>query len=155
MVEMAIQKDPLKAFQNSYSFEHVPSSEILVHTAGRASRVIGKMLDGIADHHPLLKSRIGWLTRLLTFFWALVEVSVPGSVGNMVIRHWWKLLYFFEGLTIIGGTLLVNPSVQQFGFVALGLTLGFHAAVLLLNEFMRGQVSWRRAFTVTLITQAP
>jgi hypothetical protein len=152
MVEMAIQKDPLKAFQNSYSFEHVPSSEILVHIAGRASRVIGKMLDDIADHHPLLKSRIGWLTRLLTVFWALVEVAVPGSVGNLVIRHAWKLLYFFEGLMILGGTLLINPSVQQFGFVALALTLGLHAVVLLLNEFMRGRAWWRRAFTVTLIT---
>jgi patatin-related protein len=152
MVEMAIQKDPLKAFQNSYSFEHVPSPEILVHTAGRASRVIGKMLDDIADHHPLLKSRIGWLTRLLTVFWALVEVAIPGSVGNLVIRHSWKLLYFFEGLMILGGTLLINPSVQQFGFVALALTLGLHAVVLLLNEFMRGRALWRRAFIVTLIT---
>ena len=77
-----------------------------------------------------------WITRLARLFWALVEVAVPGSLASLAFRHGLKLLYAFEVLMIFLGTLLLYPTVQQFGFVAVAVTATAHATVLLLEDAM-------------------
>jgi hypothetical protein len=111
----------------------------MVRNAGRASKVFGKVLEGYADAQRLGRERVVWVTRLAQLFWSLVEVAVPGSVPNLVYRHWLKLLYFFEALMILLGTLLLNPAIQQFGLVAFVVTAASHAAVLFLGDRMSGE----------------
>ncbi len=60
----------------------------------------------------------------------LLTVSTPGSLGQVVSRHWLGLLYVFEAL-IIGGSLLFSaPGARNFGFAALGVTCGISSRKL-------------------------
>jgi hypothetical protein len=112
-----------------------------VHNAARASRVVGDMLEGYAEtQRRLPKGGVVWVTRIAQLFWVLVEVAVPNSLASLVFRHGLKLLYFFEALAILLGTLLLYPTIQQFGFVAFAATATVHGAVLLLEDAMSKKV---------------
>ena len=52
-----------------------------------------------------------WLSRLARTFWRLVEVAVPNTLANIVVRHWLNLLYLFEVLLIVGGTLFAESAI--------------------------------------------
>lgn len=128
--------DPLQQFVQTNNFDHALPPAMMVRTSARASKVFGKMLEGIAELHRMDKKRVVWITRLAQLFWGLVEVAVPDSIPNLIFRHWLKLLYFFETLLVVGGTLLLNQTIQQFGFLAFGLTVTIHIVVLLLADAM-------------------
>jgi patatin-related protein len=111
--------------------------ERTVRSAARASRVFGDMLEGYAEtQRRLHKGGVVWVTRLAQLFWLSVEVAVPDSLASLAFRHGLKLLYVFEALMILLGTLLLYPTVQQFGFVAFVVTAAVHAGVLLLQDAM-------------------
>jgi len=132
----------LDYFRRTYTVDRRFETQAMVQNIARASKVFGKMLEGYAEEQRFSGDQIVWVTRLAQLFWVLVEVAVPGSLRNLIFRHWIKLLYFFEVLMILLGTLLINSSVQQFGFLAFGLTLAIHAAVLALGDVMTGERRW-------------
>lgn len=129
-------RDPLDDFKDTASFDHQIPTATMLQVAARGSKVFGKMLEGIADAHRVNNKRVAWFTRLTGLFWGLVEVAVPGSISNLVFRHWLKLLYLFEALLVIGGTLLLNPVIQQFGFIAFAVTGMIHVLVLIFSDMM-------------------
>ncbi|WKZ17891.1 MAG: hypothetical protein QY310_10660 [Candidatus Jettenia sp. CY-1] len=90
------------------------------------------------------------MTRLSQIFWGLVIVAVPGSILNLLFRHWLKLLYTFEVLLIIFGTVLNNQEIQRLGFISFGITLAIHLIVVLLGSYMR--MSRRKRLFRTMIT---
>lgn len=130
--------DPLDHFVATYNYDHTLAPKVLVGSAARASRVFGKMLEGIAETQQLNKNYVIWVTRITQLFWGLVEVAMPGSVPNLIFQHWLKLLYLFEFLLVCGGTLLLNQGIQQFGLLTFGITVAIHAAVLLLGDYILG-----------------
>jgi len=134
-------EDVLERYRSKYDKECEATRRLdpqhTLHSAARASRVFGDMLDGYTEtQRRLPKGGVVWITRLARLFWALVEVAVPGSLASLAFRHGLKLLYAFEGLMIFLGTLLLYPTVQQFGFVAFAVTATAHATVLLLEDAM-------------------
>jgi len=135
-------KDPLRYFVETYNFDYALNPQMMVRAAGRASKVFGKMLEGISETHRIDKSRVVWVTRLAQLFWSLVEVAVPDSISNLVWRHWLKLLYLFEFLLIFFGTLLLSSTIQRFGILTFAITVALHAATLVLGDAMRGEEKW-------------
>jgi patatin-related protein len=135
-------KDPLRYFVETYNFDYALNPETLVRTAGRASKIFGRMLEGIAETHRIDKSRVVWVTRLGQLFWSLVEVAVPGSIPNLVLRHWLKLLYLFQFLLIFFSTLLLSPAVQRFGILTFAITVALHTGTLVLGDTMRAEKKW-------------
>lgn len=131
-------KDPLQQFIETNNFNHELPPAAMVRTSARASKVFGKMLEGIADLHRMDKKRVVWVTRLAQLFWGLVEVATPDSIPNLLFRHWLKLLYLFEFLLVLGGTLLLNAGIQQFGLLTFAITVVIHAATQLLGDYMLG-----------------
>jgi asparagine N-glycosylation enzyme membrane subunit Stt3 len=126
---------------------------VLVPLAGRASKVFGSLLEGVADKHHIKSDRVVWVTRLAQLFWGTVEVAVPGSILNLFTNHLLKLLYFFELLLIVASIPLLNPTMQRFGFLMFGLTLAVNVAVLLLGDLMinpRGKKN-RRWFAYAVV----
>jgi patatin-related protein len=145
---------PLENFDSNYEPDHALSPAVLVRSAARASKIMGKMLEGIAEQNRIDKKRVVWITRLAQLFWGLVEVAVPGSVPNLIFYHWRKLLYLFEFLLVLFGTILVKPRVQEFGLLTFAITVAVHGAVLLLGDLMAGKSWWRnviKAFLVALV----
>jgi patatin-related protein len=137
-------KDVLAYFKDRFHKEYDTTRRFdpqrLVHSAGRSSRVFGDLLEGYSqDRRRVPRGSVVWVARLARLFWLLVEVAIPDSLANLLFRHGLKLLYVFEALMVFLGTLLLNPTVQQFGFVAFIATAAAHAAVLFLQDAMNGK----------------
>lgn len=105
----------------------------------RSTQVVGKILEGISKKSGQEESRLNWISKLGRIFWGLIEVAVPNSTFNLLFFYWLQLLYLFEVILIVGGTLLVVSQVQQFGIVAFVLTVTIHLTVLTLHDNMRGK----------------
>jgi len=123
-----------------------PDPQHTLETAARATTIAGKIFEKLADDYfDAGKKFAAWVTRGGLVFWGLVELSTPKSIWNLLFRYWLKVLYLIELIMILGGTLLVRQSVQQFGFLLFGLTVAIHLAVNLLNDFMRRRHRWLAA----------
>jgi len=115
----------------------------LLRSVARATQVTGKIFDDIAKAHRVESKSIQWIARAGQIFWGLVEVAVPGSIANLIFHHALKLIYMFEFLLILFGTVFTNPQVQQLGWLALAITVAVHTAQLILSDTMRGKHWWR------------
>ena len=115
----------------------------LLSSVARATQVTGKIFDDVAKAHQVESKSIRWIARAGQLFWGLVEVAVPGSVANLIFHHALKLIYMFEFLLILFGTVLGNPEVQQVGWLALGITIATHTVQLVLSDALRGKRLWR------------
>jgi len=143
LLASCLERDRLGAFfvESSQAGRELPPQATL-ESAARATEVVGKMLESLAEARPALSPARRWL-RLVTWlgrvFWGLVELAVPRSARNLLARHWLRLLYAFEIFAIAGGMLLGQERVAQFGWTALGITFGLNLLLFLLNGLMRGR----------------
>ena len=143
LLASCLERDRLAAFfvESSQAGRELPAQGAL-ESAARATEVVGKMLESLAEARPALSPARRWL-RLVTWlgriFWGLVELAVPRSARNLLSRHWLHLLYAFELFAIAGGTLLGQERVAEFGWTALGITFGLNLLLFLLNGMMRGR----------------
>lgn len=124
--------------RSNYEVSRSPEPEPTLKILSRATQITGKILEGIADQSGLDGGRISWIAKLGQIFWGLVTVAVPNTMWNLLVNYWLQLLYMFEVVVVIGATLLLNQTVQQFGITALIITIAFHLAVIALQDLMRG-----------------
>lgn len=139
LAESLRDKNPLEVFKRNYKTLHDKNPRKLLEIAGRASRILGFMLDDIAERHRVENASISWITRAMRFFWGFVEISLPDTVANQITHHYLKLIYLFEVLMIAGGLLFSTPAVQHMGVLALGATLAINAVVLILQDLSKGK----------------
>ena len=140
----------LSFVQQAYEVNRDLEPKPLLRAVARATQVIGKILDEVAGAREVPNKAIPWIARIGRIFWGLVEVAVPGSVANLLLFHWLKLLYVLEVLLVVGAVLLASDSVKQFAWTALGLTVGLNLVVLLLRDYMRGRKWWAHALLVLI-----
>jgi patatin-related protein len=127
-------------FQKQYEVNRALDPERMVRLVARSTQIVGEMLEALSDRYPIGKSRAAWVMRLGQIFWGLVEAAAPRSFWNLVARHFLKLLYLLEAILLVGGTLLVNPTVQSFALLALAGTITAHLVMMLLSDLMQGKV---------------
>ncbi|MFL6255750.1 MAG: patatin-like protein [Pyrinomonadaceae bacterium] len=136
------KEDPLdkfkRDFQENYDAERAFTPRDTVLNAGRASRIFGRMVDGIAAERRRGGRFVLWLVRLTRWVWGLAEVAVPGSLSNLFTLHLLRVLYFFEAALIALGIILAWKEVQRFGLIALAITGGLHALILFVGDFILG-----------------
>jgi hypothetical protein len=148
-----LEGDHLYTFMRDYyevnrKFEPEPTLKVL----GRATRVIGNILDDISKKNNVESKLTKWISRVGQIFLGLVQVSVPDSLAALLFRHTLKLLYFFEFVLLLVATfLLPEPSVTRFAWKLLVLTLAVHFAVFVLRDYLRGKRRWRRFAVLVLV----
>ncbi|HWT00156.1 MAG TPA: patatin-like protein [Pyrinomonadaceae bacterium] len=145
------EKDQLEHFRKAYEVDRELEAQSFVRTLARGTKVLGLMLENVAEVQRLDKKRIRWVTRLAQVFYGMVEVAVPDSVPHLIFRHWLKLLYLFELLTVVAGIIFTNPALNQFGLIAFGITVTAQAAVLVLGDAMRGRHPWMIVLRVLVV----
>jgi patatin-related protein len=130
-----------------------PDTKSTLETSTRATTIVGKMFENLAnDYATNGKKYAALITRIGQVSWGLVELASPKTIWNLLFHYWLKLLYLIELILIIGGTLLVRPTIQQFGFLLFALTLAVHLAVTVLNDLMRSRKRWLNLIKAALIT---
>jgi hypothetical protein len=127
--------------KKGYEVNRKIDPEPTLRAVSRSTQVIGKIFQDIADQNGLDGKNLAWIARLGKVFWGLVEVAVPGSILRLLFIHWLKLLYLFEALLLLGGTVLVRPTIQQFGLVTFALTVAADFGASLLHDAMLGRHS--------------
>jgi patatin-related protein len=113
-----------------------------LRSSARATTVIGKILESLSSNRRVSTKYGLWVARLGQVLWALVEVAVPRSFPDLFFRHWLKLVYFLEVLLLVGSTLLLATSVQQFALSAFGITVAIHIAVDVLRDIIQSRNRW-------------
>jgi patatin-related protein len=148
-----LQGDELYAFMRDHyevnrQFEPEPTLKVL----GRATRVIGDILDDISKKHNIESKFTRWISRVGQIFLGLVQVAVPDSLASLLFRHTLKLLYFFEVVLLLVATFLLStPEVTNFAWKLLVLTLAVHFAVFVLRDYLRGKRRWRRVAVLVIV----
>jgi hypothetical protein len=110
------------------------------------------MFEDIASRHSRQGKHLGWIARLGSVFWGLVQVAVPGSIGNLMFYHWFKVLLAFEAVVLTAGWVLNEGSAVRFGWLSLLFTVLVGLTVSVLKDMMSLQRRWLRvAFTGALL----
>ena len=146
------KEDLLAFFRQSYEVNRKADPKTTLRALSRSTRVVGEMFQDISDGYREVGSRpAAWLARFGRLFWGFVEVAVPRNLPGEIFRYWLILLYFFEALLIVAGTIFVKPEVQLLGFITLGVTAAIHTGILLLSDYMLGRRTWLRILVAALV----
>jgi hypothetical protein len=132
------EKNVYDFVQKRYEVEKQLEPKSLLQVISRSTKVTGDIFEAIADDKAAAGSQMRWIARFGQIFWGLVEVAAPNSFWNKLFKQWLMLLYLFEIVLIVGSTIFVKPEVQQFGIMALILTLITHLTAITLHDYMRG-----------------
>jgi len=151
-----LQGDELYAFiRDHYEVNRKFEPEPTLRVLGRATRVIGSILDDISKKNNLETKSTKWISRVGQIFLGLVEVAVPDSLASLLFRHWLKLLYAFEAVLLVLATFVIStPGVASFAWKLLALTLATNFAVLVLRDYMRGKNRWIRVGKLAAVAVA-
>ena len=138
-------------YKTNFAKQSKLDPETTLKSLGRATNVIGKILEDLSAERRVDTKYGLWIARLGQIFFGLVQVAVPQSFANIVFRHILKLVYFMELLLIVGGALLAQSQMQQFGVTAFGITAGIHLAVIILGDLLKAQNRWLKLAKAGLI----
>lgn len=146
------EEELLRFITNGYEVNRNVDAKMMLRAMSRSTQVIGHVFEDIANQNSLDGKSLAWIARLGQMFWGLVEVAVPGSILNLLMMHWLRVLYVFEVALIVLGFLFSAPATMQtFALKVFGVTLVIHVAVLLLRDKMRGKRGWLKGLLVAAI----
>ena len=142
LVALIDDKKLRQFYIDSFAEQSRLQPESTLRSSARATTVIGKILEALSSDRRVSTKYGLWVARLGQVLWALVEVAVPRSFPDLFFRHWLKLVYFLEVLLLVGSTLLLATSVQQFAIAAFGITVAIHIAVDVLRDVIQSRNRW-------------
>jgi hypothetical protein len=93
--------------------------------AGRSVAIVGDLLGLLSDQYfKAGKKYASMLTASGRVFWGIVELSVPGSIGFYLMRHWLKLATTLAVLMIVLGVFFGGTALAPFGWKLLAVIIG-------------------------------
>jgi hypothetical protein len=84
----------------------------------RAVRIVGAMLEGLSKE---TKAAGGFLIRVTTALWWLVEAAIPNGLQGHFFRKFFAMAFWLEIVMVVGGTIFSQP-VQALGLKLLAFT---------------------------------
>jgi len=112
-----------------------PAPHRTLTDAGRSVAIVGDLLGLLSDQYfkagKKYASMLGTAGRV---FWGIVELSVPGSIGVHLMRHWLKLATALAVSMILLGIFFGGTGVAPFGWKLLAVIVG----VALLHRILYG-----------------
>ena len=155
VVNSMMSRDRLLEFmRKEYVVDRRLDAKPVLEAISRSTQVIGKMFEDIASRSRLSShsKHLTWIARFGSVFWGLVQLAVPGSIGNLLFYHWVKLLVAVEALILAGGLVLSQQAAVQFGWLSLLVTLLVGLTVTILRDMMLLKYGWLRAsFAVVVL----
>jgi hypothetical protein len=129
-------------FRHGYSInrEFPPKETLLV--GSRAMRVFGDLLTGLSNSHKYFSTPAKWVTSAGSIVAGILAVTLPNSLGNLLIAGYWVwLLYLFEILLGGIGWLFGAKDIQQIGISSFTLTIFAHLIITFMNKWLAGKVN--------------
>ena len=134
----------LQFMRERYVVDRRLEPKLVLESISRATQVIGKMFEHIADASLLRghSRHLTWIARFGSVFWGLVQLAVPGSIRNLMFYHWFKLLVALEAVVLGVGLVLNQPGAVHFGWLSLLITLLVGLTVTILRDMMLARYRW-------------
>lgn len=102
---------------------------------GRSVAIVGDLLGMLSDQYfKAGKKYASMLAASGRVFWGIVELSVPGSIGIRLMRHWLKLATALAVAMILLGIFFGGTGLAPFGWKLLAVIVG----VAILNRILYG-----------------
>ena len=117
-VEGFLTVERIREYLSAEPPKREPDRRNTLESVTRTIRVVGGILKGLGDE---TKAAGGFLLRVSTALWWLVEAAVPQGLTGHFFRKFFAMLAWFAIVMVVAGTLL-NHAVQTVGFELLGLT---------------------------------
>ena len=137
------EEELLRFITDGYEVNRQLDAKMMLRAMSRSTQVIGHVFENIANQNSLDGKSLAWIARLGQMFWGLVEVAVPGSILNLLMMHWLKVLYVLEVVLLVLCFLFSAPAAMQtFALKVFAVTVVINLAVLLLRDKMRGKHGW-------------
>jgi patatin-related protein len=137
------EEELLRFITDGYEVNRQLDAKMMLRAMSRSTQVIGHVFEDIANQSSLDGKSLAWIARLGQMFWGLVEVAVPGSILNLLMMHWLRVLYVLEVVLIVLCFLFSAPAAMQtFALKVFAVTVVINLAVLLLRDKMRGKRGW-------------
>jgi patatin-related protein len=130
-------REILAFLRSGYTVNRELSGPTMLRDLSRATRVTGKLLEGLADKYHLSKKPVAWIAWLGAVMCGLVEVSIPQRLPAMLWHHWLKILYLLELLLIAGGWGFGLRESQRLGWYTFGVTAAVHCVTKYLRCRMK------------------
>lgn len=129
----------LEEFRDSYERPSELEPESTYRTIGRGAHILGQMFREVSLKRGVRKLGAVFATvaRAGQFFTGMVEAAVPGSFVHLFWYHWFILLYLFEAIATLSGTVFGLHSLAQFGTVAFLVTVGVNLGIWFIARRLR------------------
>ncbi len=131
-------KDFLDRFKR-YAVNPSPSRELMARAITRLVHVFGKMLTGMAHKrgHSRLEKSWNYVAQAGAIAVSLVEVFLPGSWRELLIRRFLQVLMVLGMIMIVGGGFLKGSSLGQLGAYVFGAGLLLELIRVAFAHFLR------------------
>jgi patatin-related protein len=136
--------DRIKEYLKAGATSREPNRKTTLESMTRTIRIVGEMLEGLSKE---TKAAGGFLIRVATALWWLVEAAVPNGLQGHFFRKFFAMAFWLEILMVIGGTIFSQP-VQAVGLKLLAFT----ALLWLVKDALyRYLVRGRQGLRVTVV----
>jgi patatin-related protein len=137
-------KGMLDYVREHYKVERKPDTQATLQIGSRALTITGRILEEAEQRRRGQRSWMLWVTRAGRAVQLVLTISLSGSVGQVVFRHWLVLLYVVETLMALGGTLIGVASMRNIGVATLCVTFGLHISSLMIGDYIDRQEKWAK-----------
>ena len=96
-----------------------PDRRTTMESITRSIHIVGGMLEGLGDE---TKTAGGFLIRASTALWWLLEAAVPQGLTGHFFRKFFAMLFWFEIVMVVGGTVFTLSGVQSLGLKLLAVS---------------------------------
>ena len=142
----------LRFIESGYEINRELDAKSSLRVFSRSTKVVGKILEDVADQNSIEPSRLAWVARFGGIFWGLVEVAIPGSFLNLATMNIIKVLYAFELMLLILSYVLGFDEVWNFAIKLFAGTVAVNIGILLLRDKMRGRGRWAYVLVSIVMT---
>src|SRR5262249_27022994 len=138
--------------RTTYAFDPTLPAQESAEVLGRATRVVGQILEALAQEYRTTTQPGAWIARVGGTFWHLVQLAVPGRFRRLIFEHWMALIAL-TGILVPPAAALLGwlPSLDTSKLFVVGLILalvpaGLRIAVWALADYLhRGRQGLRVA----------
>ena len=135
--------DRIKGYLQAGVTSREPDRKTTLESMTRTIRIAGGILEGLSKE---TKAAGGFLIRVATALWWLVEAAVPNGLQGHFFRKFFAMAFWLEIVMVIGGTIFSQP-VQAVGLKLLAFTA---LLWLMKDSFYRYLLFGRKGLRVTI-----
>jgi Protein of unknown function (DUF3376) len=147
--------DRIKGYLQAGMMSREPDRKTTLESVTRTIRIVGGMLEGLSKE---TKAAGGFLIRVATALWWLVEAAVPNGLQGHFFRRFFAMAFWLEIVMVVGGTIFSQP-VQAVGLKLMVITAvlwlmkdAFHRYLLFGRTGLRVTIALMLLFIAVLVT---